>query len=303
MKKIVLLIAASILLGTALSCQKESAAPAADDQLVQVSLVAALPDGPATRSALDDGSAIDQLDVLVYHKDGENLVYKAALTPQAKSIQFDKTKLQFTIHLSLLKQKTYEVVLVARSQESNSYFTLNTDTHKLTVGAMPLNEAKADLFWNHQEVQPAEDKAQQKYSLQLGRPFAQVNLLANVPTEASYTVALDIEDVYKTMDLVTGALEGEKEKASFAAAAPNAAKLTDAKDENVQAATWIASAFVLAGTTEEPLTKVSWTVNREGEDPVAGSTEGAAEQPVIQRNKRTNILIDSILPIVNQDPE
>ena len=172
MKKILLFASALAGLFLAGSCQKETLEPAAQGG---VTYEITLPDGPQTKG--ENGYKTYDLHYEVY-KTADHT--KLATTP----LLFEKTVTMngntTTVTLDLLNDQDYTVLFWANKQGEN-YFDL-TDLRQVGVRQAASNNEDRDAFCGMDQLEQ-HDGAQSK-SVELKRPFAQINIATLVPTVA-----------------------------------------------------------------------------------------------------------------------
>ena len=175
-----------------------------------VTFSATLADAPQTRALADGRSAVN-LKCAVYDQKG-SLVTTADAT-------FENLKTE--VNLQLLSGETYDIVFFA--YRDAEVYPFDTATGKMTVNydKMALNGQSDDIldndcFYLLKEDYVAGSSTQENVTLR--RPVAQVNFGTNdintTVVDKAYNNGIRTQisvDAYKTMNLLTGATEGEAE--------------------------------------------------------------------------------------------
>ena len=200
MKKLFLgLLAGVAMLFTA--CQDEEVKAVVDGDTT-VSITAQLPTGVSTR-AYADGKTATKLTYAIYEK-GQTTVLISG------TANFDDRKT--TVNVRLVNGKTYDMLFWA--QADGAPYTFEPSTQKVTVNyaAAVGQDEKRDAFFKAETltVNGTIDK-----TIQLKRPFAQLNVGAQ-DFDAAKTAGFEatkttvkVDNVYTTLNLLNGAVEGE----------------------------------------------------------------------------------------------
>ncbi|MDD6622196.1 MAG: hypothetical protein PUE90_05720, partial [Bacteroidales bacterium] len=199
-KKLLLgMLAGAAMLFTA--CQDEEVKAVADGDTA-VTITAELPSGVSTR-AYADGTTATKLTYAIYET-GQNT---PLITGDATFVD-----LKTTVKARLANGKTYDLLFWA--QADGAPYSFNPATKKVTVDytAAVGQDEKRDAFFKAETltVNGTIDK-----TIQLRRPFAQLNIGAQdfedakkAGFEATQT-KVTVDNVYTTLNLLTGAVEGE----------------------------------------------------------------------------------------------
>ena len=190
MKKILLFASALAGLFLAGSCQKETLEPAAQGG---VTYEITLPDGPQTKGEL--GYQTYDLHYEVY-KTATDDAAELAKAPLLFEKTVEMTGNKTTLTLDLLNDQDYTVLFWANkagANENNLYFDL-TDLRNVVVKTATANNDNRDAFCGMDQL-VQHDGAQSK-TVELKRPFAQVNIATLVPTKAQIGYDVTPTDSY-----------------------------------------------------------------------------------------------------------
>ena len=276
------------------ACQKENfgdATPAGQEVDVTLDLLAP----QIGTKSYGDGTTAKTVYVHVYQQDAKgNLTY---IQPAAEGVSL-KTPSQ-SLTLSGLKA-TYSTRLVTGqkytfvfwAQADNAPYTYNTDAKTITVNYASAkgNDESRDAFYN---VLP-NVKIEGAYtaSVQLARPFAQLNFGAADYEEAK-AAGLTVTDATVTLthaatslNLLDGTTTGD-ETVTFASAAlpadPNAVLTAGGKDYK-----YVAMDYVLVGKSAKTLSDVTLTLTATGTH--SATPKFTYSNVPLQANYRTNIV-------------
>ena len=279
---------------TTAACQKENfgdATPAGQEVDVTLDLLAP----QIGTKSYGDGTTAKTVYVHVYQQDAKgNLTY---IQPAAEGVSL-KTPSQ-SLTLSGLKA-TYSTRLVTGqkytfvfwAQADNAPYTYNTDAKTITVNYASAkgNDESRDAFYN---VLP-NVKIEGAYtaSVQLARPFAQLNFGAADYEEAK-AAGLTVTDATVTLthaatslNLLDGTTTGD-ETVTFASAAlpadPNAVLTAGGKDYK-----YVAMDYVLVGKSAKTLSDVTLTLTATGTH--SATPKFTYSNVPLQANYRTNIV-------------
>ena len=270
MKKLFLgLLAGVAMLFTA--CQDEEVKAVVDGDTT-VSITAQLPTGVSTR-AYADGKTATKLTYAIY----ETGQTTPLITGNAI---FDDLKT--TVNVRLVNGKTYDMLFWA--QADGAPYTFNTATQKVTVDYTdPVGQdEKRDAFFKAETltVNGTIDK-----TIQLKRPFAQLNIGAQdfedakkAGFEATQTT-VTVDNVYTTLNLLTGAVEDETSVTYAAANLP-----TEGFPVSLTPAAKYMSMDYLLVAADKALTNVTFTATNGSHN-----VERHYTNVPVQRNFRTNI--------------
>ena len=176
MKKILLFASALAGVFLAGSCQKETLEPAAQGG---VTYEISLPGGPQTKGEL--GYDFYDLHYEVYKTADATALASASLLFE-KTVEMNGNKT--TLTLDLLNDQDYTILFWANkagANENNQYFDLN-DLRNVVVKTATANNDNRDAFCGMDQL-VNHDGAQSR-TVELKRPFAQINIATLVPTVA-----------------------------------------------------------------------------------------------------------------------
>ena len=231
MRKVLCLLAIAALAAVA-SCNKGKQVVDADDELVSVSFTVST--GVATRATTyGDGELASDLTVQVFRKDvgaGETVVWTPT-TPTITKTKLGTSPESWTVTMKLAKTYNYRVGFWAQSASVPAGAFDITDLRAVAVDytKFAINTDNLDVFCNYAEITNMAGSLTE--TVELKRPLAQVNLLANdyadyvntVPTASATAlkVAVKIENVPNTLNVITKETSGEATLDLTAAAAVN----------------------------------------------------------------------------------
>ena len=276
------------------ACQKENfgdATPAGQEVDVTLDLLAP----QIGTKSYGDGTTAKTVYVHVYQQDAKgNLTY---IQPAAEGVSL-KTPSQ-SLTLSGLKA-TYSTRLVTGqkytfvfwAQADNAPYTYNTDAKTITVNYASAkgNDESRDAFYN---VLP-NVKIEGAYtaSVQLARPFAQLNFGAADYEEAKAAgltvtkATVKLTHAATSLNLLDGTTAGDK-TVTFASAAlpadPNAVLTAGGKDYK-----YVAMDYVLVGKSAKTLSDVTLTLTATGTH--SATPKFTYSNVPLQANYRTNIV-------------
>ena len=279
---------------TTAACQKENfgdATPAGQEVDVTLDLLAP----QIGTKSYGDGTTAKTVYVHVYQQDAKgNLTY---IQPAAEGVSL-KTPSQ-SLTLSGLKA-TYSTRLVTGqkytfvfwAQADNAPYTYNTDAKTITVNYASAkgNDESRDAFYN---VLP-NVKIEGAYtaSVQLARPFAQLNFGAADYEEAKAAgltvtkATVKLTHAATSLNLLDGTTAGDK-TVTFASAAlpadPNAVLTAGGKDYK-----YVAMDYVLVGKSAKTLSDVTLTLTATGTH--SATPKFTYSNVPLQANYRTNIV-------------
>ena len=279
---------------TTVACQKENfgdATPAGQEVDVTLDLLAP----QIGTKSYGDGTTAKTVYVHVYQQDADgNLTYiepaaeGASLKTPSQSLTLNG--LNATYSTRLVTGQTYTFVFWA--QADNAPYTYNTATKTITVNYASAagNDESRDAFYN---VLP-NVKIEGAYtaSVQLARPFAQLNFGAADYEEAkaaglTVTKAMvKLTHAATSLNLLDGTTEGDK-TVTFASAAlpadPNDILKAGGKDYK-----YVAMDYVLVGKSAKTLSDVTLTLTATGTQ--SATPKFTYSNVPLQANYRTNIV-------------
>ena len=285
MKKILLgMMAAVAALFTSCSQGEFNLAPTGDTANVIVNL---LTPEIGTR-AYGDGTSANLLQYAVYDITDGTPVLLDNFTKTDETISLTKQ-----VNFRLANGRTYNLVFWAASSNASGQYGVNFDTNKaeMTVNYGDFFKANCedlDAFYACKEIKVSGDAS---VDVKMYRPFAQINVGTDdyavaaaagaKPTMSSVTVS----NVYTTLDLMTGDVDGERSYtfSDNAIAAPYDEGQKTGEKFPVDKYDYLAMAYALVDK-EQSLTTVSFTYS-----------DGKAKEEItvgnvpVQRNFRTNI--------------
>lgn len=279
---------------TTAACQKENfgdATPAGQEVDVTLDLLAP----QIGTKSYGDGTTAKTVYVHVYQQDAKgNLTYiqpaaeGASLKTPSQSLTLNGLKATYSTRL--VTGQTYTFVFWA--QADNAPYTYDTDKKTITVNYASAkgNDESRDAFYN---VLP-NVKIEGAYtaSVQLARPFAQLNFGAADYEEAK-AAGLTVTDATVTLtnaatslNLLDGTTAGD-ETVTFASAAlpanPNAILTAGRKDYK-----YVAMDYVLVGKSAKTLSDVTLTLTATGAQ--SATPKFTYSNVPLQANYRTNIV-------------
>ena len=302
--------AVGALLATSCTNDRLDVVQAGDEAQVTFSLD--LEDGLATR-AISDGQKADKLVYAVYKLDAQGSPELQNVVGSQKG-QFVKTDFVsgYKVSLTLAKGQKYQVAFWAQDNDCKAYDTADLQAVKVdykaengTDGAANNDELR-DAFFKTVEFDVSGDK---NIDVVLKRPFAQVNVgVYQEDWDAAVASGIEIENssviinnVANTINLLTGAVEGDESVTYALGEIPQEALMVDADgDGTKEAYKWLSMSYILVndegttavdgvlGANKATLQSLHYTFA-----PKSGNTiefaDGLSSVPV-QRNWRTNIL-------------
>ena len=268
MKKLIYCVAAMATVLFA-SCQKEVLAPVANEAAT-VSFSVNTPE-IATR-AYSDGTTATVLQYAVYDAAGNEL--------EDLTVTDGEIHTTAEVKLQLVTGNTYSVIFWAAAPNAPYAVDFANKTMTVDYSAAVCNDEARDAFYACKTFTVT---GVQTETIELRRPFAQLNIgtadyaasadAGYVPTQSSVVV----KNVYKTLNLATGAVENEVE-ANF-----GLADIEKGEAFPVTGYEYLAMNYLLVSTSKE-LVDVEFTYTN-GAD---AKTRTIGSVPV-QRNYRTNI--------------
>ena len=278
MKKILLFASALAGLFLAGSCQKETLEPAAQGG---VTYEITLPDGPQTKG--ENGYATYDLHYEVYKTADANAL---ATTPLLFEKTVTMTGNTTTVTLDLLNDQDYTVLFWANKQGEN-YFDL-TDLRQVGVKQAASNNDDRDAFCGMDQL-VQHDGAQSK-TVELKRPFAQINIATLVPTvaEIGYDVTplssrVKVKNIPVKYNVFTGEPVGDAVEVDYTVNLIPEGKLT----VNTTDYKKIAMNYALVPATQDnsATVEVDYEINT-----VNGTVKNSIPNVPVKKNYRTNII-------------
>ena len=299
MKKSLLLVAAAV---TALfsACSGDELANGND--VVNVSFNASFDQVMPTRgvSGESDGTAATKLYVAVYNKDNQLIKAISKIGVDGSQAVETVSNKQATVSFQLVKGQTYNFVFWAQNPNATAdAVVFNPETGKVSVDYTKIkaNDESLDAFTAHVNNLTVTGAIAQDVTLK--RPWAQVNYGSaqsdwNAAVAAGITVAkskVTVNNVYKTLNALTGEVEGTAETADIALAANTIpASATTSRTLTVSGTNYkyIGLNYLLVGNEgEQSLIKADLEIQKESGEVI--NTLTFSNVPV-QRNYRTNIV-------------
>ena len=238
--------------------------------------------------AIGEADNVDQLNYAIYDED---MVLLKKVTMEA----FTSSNIE-TLSMRLVKNKTYNLVFWAQ-KSGNSYYTVNLGEVGETVNptievayGTAANDDVRDAFFGNTSFTVG---GTMNETVTLTRPFAQINFGTNDKATAElfgFNLATATTKVtvsaYNTLNLVSGAVEGQTNVEFTAAALPTEALSTLSNGSY----TWLAMNYILVPEAESALAACTMTVELEGQQSIEVAVPGAPAR----RNWRTH-LVGSLL--------
>ena len=299
MKKTLLFIAAAV---TALFSACSSDELANGNDVVNVSFNASFDQVMPTRgvSGESDGTAATKLYVAVYNKDNQLIKAISKIGVDGSQAVETVSNKQATVSFQLVKGQTYNFVFWAQNPNATAdAVVFNPETGKVSVDYTKIkaNDESLDAFTAHVNNLTVTGAIAQDVTLK--RPWAQVNYGSaqadwDAAVAAGITVAkskVTVNNVYKTLNALTGEVEGTAETADIALAANTIpASATTSRTLTVSGTNYkyIGLNYLLVGNEgEQSLIKADLEIQKESGEVINALT--FSNVPV-QRNYRTNIV-------------
>lgn len=207
--------------------------------------------GVQTRSSFDNGSSATVLEVFAFNSDG---TYYPLLKPSVTPVREGNT---FSCSLTVVKGLSYKFVFVAHSGEGALVFHPEESAPymQLDYEHLNVNSAKDDAFWGSATWQSGNPTS---ISVELKRPFAQVNVLSSADDQAralaagltaaelaALSTGLTVANLPDRLNLLDGSVSG-----AYSGTFPLATRPSETYLDGFQ---WLCSCFVLA-----PASPQSW---------------------------------------------
>jgi len=302
-KTLFLAVAAVTALFSACSSDEVATNGATDGNMVNVTFNADFDQTLVTRGVAgeSDGTAATKLYVAVYNTSNELIPAISHIGTAAGGKDFvtvsGKTA---TVNFQLVKGQTYNFVFWAQNPNATAdAVVFNPETGKVSVDYTKIkaNDESLDAFTAHVNNLTVTGAIAQDVTLK--RPWAQVNYGSaqadwNAAIDAGITVAkskVTVNNVYKTLNALTGEVEGTAETADIALAANTIpASATTSRTLTVSGTNYkyISLNYLLVGNEgEQSLVKADLEIQKESGEVI--NTLAFSNVPV-QRNYRTNIV-------------
>ena len=285
MKKLLYAVAAFAVLFT--SCAKDDAVAPVEDKEALVSFCV---NSPAVATRYGEGTTAQDLYYAVYDTQ-EGFVAGLSATDTPVTINISTT-----VNLNLVQGRSYEIIFWAQAQAEDAPYTLtwgNTaDEAKMTYkpqATLTANNEKYDAFYAY--VEPFEVKGAVSQTVELKRPFAQLNV-ATADYEKAETAGVvitktgvKVKGVYNCLNLKSGAVP--QKNAAVELTFDMADMATGTIEANGKAYKHIAMNYLLVNDKE--LVDVTLTLSEDNGNAATDLTRNYSSVPV-QRNYRTNIV-------------
>ena len=284
MKKILLFASALAGLFLAGSCQKETLEPAAQGG---VTYEITLPDGPQTKG--ENGYATYDLHYEVYKTvDASELALTSTSPLFEKTVQMTGNKT--TLTLDLLNDQDYTVLFWANkagANENNKYFDLD-DLRNVEVKTATANNDDRDAFCGMDQL--VQHDGAQSRTVELKRPFAQINIATLVPTAAAigYDVTptsslVKVKNIPVKYNVFTGEPVGAAAEVEYTVNLIPEGNLTVNTTEYKKVA--MNYALVPATQDNSATVEVYYEINT-----VNGTVKNSIPNVPVKKNYRTNII-------------
>ena len=272
------------------------------NDVVNVSFNASFDQVMPTRgvSGESDGTAATKLYVAVYNKDNQLIKAISKIGVDGSEGTVTVSGKAATVNFQLVKGQTYNFVFWAQNPNATAdAVVFNPETGKVSVDYTKIkaNDESLDAFTAHVNNLTVTGAIAQDVTLK--RPWAQVNYGSaqadwDAAVAAGITVAkskVTVNNVYKTLNALTGEVEGTAETADIALAANTIpASATTSRTLTVSGTNYkyIGLNYLLVGNEgEQSLIKADLEIQKESGEVI--NTLAFSNVPV-QRNYRTNIV-------------
>ena len=301
-KTLFLAVAAVTALFSACSSDELATNGAADGNMVNVSFNANFDQVIKTRgvSGESDGTAATKLYVAVYNQDNQLIKAISNIGVEGSQPTVTVSGKTATVNFQLVKGQTYNFVFWAQNPNAtDGEVVFDPATGKVNVdySKIKANDESLDAFTAH--VNDFTVTGAMSQNVTLYRPWAQVNYGAtqadwDAAVAAGITVAkskVTVNNVYKTLNALTGQVEGDATTADVVLAANTIpAKATTPRTLTVSGTNYkyIGLNYLLVGNEgEQSLIKADLEIQKA--DGTVINTLAFSNVPV-QRNYRTNIV-------------
>ena len=277
---------------------------ATDGNMVNVTFNADFDQTLVTRGVAgeSDGTAATKLYVAVYNKDNQLIKAISKIGVDGSEGTVTVSGKAATVNFQLVKGQTYNFVFWAQNPNATAdAVVFNPETGKVSVDYTKIkaNDESLDAFTAHVNDLTVTGALSQNVTLK--RPWAQVNYGSaqadwDAAVAAGITVAkskVTVNNVYTTLNALTGEVEGEATTTDIVLAAntiPASAatpRTLTVSGTNYQ---YIGLNYLLVGNEgQQSLIKADLSLYKEGDDTNPVNTLTFSNVPV-QRNYRTNIV-------------
>ena len=301
-KTLLFLFAAAVAVLFSACSSDELASSANDSNVVNVAFNANFDQVIKTRGVAgeSDGTAATKLYVAVYNQNNQLIKAISNIGVEGSQPTVTVSGKSATVNFQLVKGQTYNFVFWAQNPNAtDGAVVFDPETGKVNVDYTKItaNDESLDAFTAH--VNNLTVTGAMSQNVTLYRPWAQVNYGA---TQADWDAAVAAEinvakskvtvnNVYKTLNALTGEVEGPAETADIALAANTIpASATTSRTLTVSGTNYkyIGLNYLLVGNEgEQPLIKADLEIQKA--DGTVINTLAFSNVPV-QRNYRTNII-------------
>ena len=286
------------------SCLNEKYEMVSSEDAPQVTFSLGVKGGLATR-AISDGSGINKLVFAVYNDEGVQI-----LEPAAQEVAFVEGAVE-TAPIALVKGQTYTAVFWAQNAACEAFNTDDLSAVTVDYTKMAANGDQGDAFFGAQTFTVT---GSNKVEVELGRPFAQINV--GTPAE-SWTAAVNagltvveskavVKQAASKINLLTGVVsEPVDVEYEFTAIPEDVLAVDTDADQVAEEYAYLAMCYVLVndgtetGAAKAVLDELTFTFKAEDGTEIEFG-EGLNNVPV-QRNWRTNIVGNVLTGNVNFD--
>ena len=239
-----------------------------------------------------DGSSISELKCYVYDKSRGNSAAPVSIVDiDIKEVNANKGG---DVTVLLPKGEAYDVVFLGTSipqttASSKLYYNTTNRTLNINYSVISCNDEEIDCFYASRENVTTETAFNQ--TIELTRPFAQINV--GTQDYSTYTstspiknIAMSVNGVFSSVNLMSGELVGNATKANFTASA-----VPTGQTFPIAGYSYLSMCYVLVN--QRKLVDVSLTVNHTSSSTAAMTIEipGVA----VERNYQTNIYGKNLL--------
>jgi len=302
MKKTLFLAVAAVTALFSACSSDEVASSANDSNVVNVAFNANFDQVIKTRGVVgeSDGTAATKLYVAVYNQDNQLIKAISNIGVEGSQPTVTVSGKTATVNFQLVKGQTYNFVFWAQNPNAtDGAVVFDPEAGKVNVdySKIKANDETLDAFTAH--VNDFTVTGAMSQNVTLYRPWAQVNYGAtqddwDAAVAAGITVAkskVTVNNVYKTLNALTGEVEGPAETADIALAANTIpASATTSRTLTVSGTNYkyIGLNYLLVGNEgQQSLIKADLEIQKESGEVI--NTLAFSNVPV-QRNYRTNIV-------------
>ena len=261
----------------ATSCQNEDLFGGSTSETSSVSFSIGTPE--ISTRAFSDGATATVLQYAVYDAADNELNELTVSEEKGNTLEIHGST---TVELKLTTGNTYSVIFWAAAPDAP--YTVDFENKEMTVdySAVSSNDENLDAFY---KLHTFTVKGNQSETIELKRPFAQLNIGTNdyedsrkagyVPTLSAVTV----KNIYNTLDLWTGAVDGYEEVSFDYAAIPAGEKFPVAGYD------YLAMNYLLVAADKDVI-NVDFYYTESADADAKVRTVGSVP---VQRNYRTNL--------------